>query len=160
MRKDWKAIAAMSENRVIGKDNTLPWDLPEELNWFRQSTMGGVVVMGRKTWESILRPMPKRLNIVVSRTMEAKPDFENVVLVRSLDEIDELDIPAERPIWIIGGQQVYKEAMPRCAEVYLTQVHRRVEAGDAFFPEFEEGFEVAEVIRETPEFTINRWVRK
>lgn len=127
-------IVAMAENRVIGKDNELPWHLPDDLKWFKKSTLGKPIIMGRKTWESIGRPLPGRRNIVVSRN----PDYHaegcetvtdlNAVLA-STDCLDE--------VVIIGGAGLYEVALPFVQRIYLTRVHADVD-GDTYFPEFDE----------------------
>lgn len=150
----WKAIAAMSANRAIGSQNRIPWHLPEDFRWFKGTTMSHTLVMGRKTFESIGRPLPGRRTVVLSRSAFHHP---SVVTVPSLDAIGSL--PAHGDVFICGGANVYEQALPRCSELLLTRVHRTVE-GDAFFPPFEHLFDFAEVIQTTPEFTIERWRRK
>ena len=146
--KHFKALAAMSLNRVIGAGNKIPWHLPEDFKWFKEMTTGQVIVMGRKTYESIGRPLPNRETVVLSRSGFAAA---GVRVVGSLAEID----PARegREVFIVGGAQVYEQALPLCSDLFLTVVQREVQ-GDAFFPAFEEGFELVEVVRETPEFRI------
>lgn len=148
MSKHFKALAAMSLNRVIGAGNKIPWHLPEDFKWFKQMTTGQVIVMGRKTYESIGRPLPNRDTVVLSRSGFAAA---GVRVAASLAEID----PAReaREVFIVGGAQVYGQALPWCSDLYLTVVLREV-AGDAFFPVFEDRFELAGVVRETPEFRI------
>ena len=153
--KPWKAIAAMSLNRVIGKDNRLPWHLPEELKWLRKITHGQVIVMGRKTFESMGRPMPDRENIVLTRS---DIEIPGVRILRGLDEVEK--IKTDKEIWIFGGAEIYRQALPQCSDLYLTVVNLQVEDGDVFFPEFENDFELKEVIRREPEFTINHYVNK
>ena len=111
----FKAIAAMSANRVIGRDGALPWRLPEDMKFFREQTTGHPIVMGRKTWDSLGRPLPNRRNIVISRTMQA---VEGMEVVRSEEELDALGL--EGDVYIIGGAEIYRLLMPRCAAVYLT----------------------------------------
>lgn len=144
----FKAIAAMSLNRVIGRGNQIPWHLPEDFQWFKQVTMGGTLVMGRKTYESIGRPLPGRITVVLSRRGFAD---ERIRTVRDWAALESLDLPD--PVFICGGAQVYAQALPRCADLYLTLVKREVE-GDAFFPPFEEDFELLSTLRQTPEFDI------
>ncbi|HXG47659.1 MAG TPA: dihydrofolate reductase [Methylomirabilota bacterium] len=146
--KCFKAIAAMSLNRVIGLGNRIPWHLPEDFKWFREMTIGQVVVMGRRTFESIGRPLPGRETIVVSRTGFGPP---GVRTVRSLDEIDPVAEPRE--VFICGGAQLYAEALPRCSDLYLTRVKREVE-GDTFFPPFEDGFVEFAIVRDNDLFTV------
>ena len=143
-----QAIAAMALNRVIGEGNRIPWHLPEDFQWFKQTTTGHVIVMGRKTFESIGRPLPNRETLVLSRGQFCHP---SVKTIRSLDEVSAR--AGGRKIFICGGAQVYALALPRCANLYLTLVKREV-AGDAFFPPFEDRFELVEEIRDTPEFKI------
>jgi dihydrofolate reductase len=143
-----KAIAAMSLNRVIGAGNQIPWHLPEDFKWFKQTTMGHVIVMGRKTFESIGRPLPGRETVVLSRSAFSHPG------VRTVTTFDELKaVAGGRQVFICGGAQVYQQALPLCSDLYLTLVKREVE-GDAFFPPFEERFKLAGEVRDTPEFKI------
>lgn len=150
----FKAIAAMSLNRVIGAGNQIPWHLPEDFKWFKQMTTGHVIVMGRKTFESIGKPLPNRETIVLSR---GDFTFPGVRVVRKLNEVESLTIGKE--VFICGGAQVYQQALPLCSDVYLTLVKREV-SGDAFFPPFEAQFELAGEICDTPEFKILHYRRK
>ena len=149
----FKAIAAMSLNRVIGRGNQIPWHLPEDFKWFKQMTSGHVIVMGRKTFESIGRPLPNRETIVVSRTGFSHPGVRTVT---SLDQID----PAKetRDVFICGGAQIYEQALPQCSDLYLTLVKREVQ-GDAFFPQFESEFREIVTIAENPDFKIIHYRR-
>lgn len=123
-------IVARARNGVIGRDNTLPWRLPEDLQHFKRTTLGAPIIMGRKTWDSLGRPLPGRANIVVSRN----PDFapEGAIVVASLEAAAQAcgDV-AEA--FVIGGAQIYAQALPLARRVLATEVHARVE-GDAFFP--------------------------
>jgi dihydrofolate reductase len=150
----FKAIAAMSLNRVIGAGNQIPWHLPEDFKWFKHKTTGHMIVMGRKTFESIGRPLPNRETIVLSRGDFTHP---GVRTVRSLAELPAL--AANREVFICGGAQVYQQALPLCSDLYLTLVKCEV-TGDAFFPPFEEQFELAEELRDTPEFKILHYKNK
>lgn len=155
--KRWIAIAAMSRNRVIGKGNDIPWDVPADQAWFRRATRGHPCVMGRLTLESMGgKPLPKRQNIVVSRTLGSAP---GVTVVRSLGEVDAV-VEGEGPVFICGGENIYREAMPRCADVYLTIIDTTVEAGDAFFPEFEEGFELHRTVEAGPGYEVRHYVNR
>jgi dihydrofolate reductase len=149
--RPFKAIAAMSLNRVIGLGNAIPWHLPEDFKWFKKMTTGQVVVMGRKTFQSIGKPLPNRTTIVLTRSAEPIP---GVLTVSSLDQIDcKAPVVVGREIFICGGAQVYVQALPFCSDLYLTLVQRSVE-GDAFFPPFEDEFEFIETLLETPEFKV------
>ena len=144
----FKAIAAMSENRVIGRGNEIPWHIPEDFKWFKETTMGHVLVMGRRTFESIGKALPGRETMVLTRGEFSHPD---VTVIRSLDEV----VPKleGRTAFIAGGAQIYEQALPRCSDLFLTLVKREVE-GDVFFPDFENYFEEVAVLREEAEFRI------
>ncbi len=152
--QSFKAIAAMSLNRVIGAGNKIPWHLPEDFKWFKATTTGHVLVMGRKTFESIGKPLPNRETIVLSRSSFSHP---GVKTIRSLDDLP--STTGDKQIFIAGGAQIYEQALPICSDVYLTLVKREVQ-GDTFFPRFEDQFEPAEEIRDTPEFTILHYRRR
>lgn len=144
----FKAIAAMAENRVIGDGPRIPWHLPEDFKWFKQTTIGQIIVMGRKTCESVGRPLPGRKTIVLSRSASA---IEGVEVIASLDEIN---VAGEsRTVFICGGAQIYELALPFCSDLYLTHVKRTV-VGDILFPPFEDRFREAEEIRDCDEFRI------
>jgi dihydrofolate reductase len=123
-------IVAASENNAIGVDNQLPWRLPDDLRRFKTLTMGKPVVMGRKTFASIGKPLPGRLNVVISK--QPGLVIEGVVVVHSIDAALAAARPAEE-IMIIGGAQIYREALPRTTMIYMTRVHTQT-AGDAYFP--------------------------
>lgn len=153
--KVFTAIAAMSLNRVIGNGNKIPWHLPEDFKWFKQVTMGQVLVMGRKTFESIGRPLPGRETIVLTRSDWT---HSGVKVAAGLDQLP-LAEDDPRTIFIAGGAEIYRQALPLCAELLLTVVKREV-AGDVLFPPFEALFELVETIRETSEFDICRYRRR
>jgi|SRR5579862_5241820 len=141
----------MSLNRVIGDLNSIPWHLPEDFKWFKRMTVGQVIVMGRKTFESIGRPLPNRETIVLTRAVAAVPGVRSV---SHLSQIDPLAPEfAGRTIFICGGAEVYALALPSCSDLYLTLVQRTVE-GDTFFPPFEDHFKLVETVMETHEFKI------
>jgi dihydrofolate reductase len=150
----FKAIAAMSLNRVIGAGNRIPWDLPDDFKWFKTMTAGQIIVMGRKTFESIGRPLPNRETIVLSRSGF---NFRGERTVSGLHELSTLG--ADRKVFICGGAQIYEQALPLCSDLYLTVVQREV-AGDAFFPPFEDVFELVEKIREHKDFHILHFKQK
>lgn len=150
----FKAIVAMSLNRVIGKDNKLPWHLPEDLRWFKKLTTGNVIIMGRKTWDSIGKPLPNRENIVLTRSKKPIPGARTVASLAELHPESDT-----RDYFIIGGAQIFAAYLHDCTEVYLTQVKREVE-GDVFLPPFEDQFECVETITDTPEFSILHYKRR
>ncbi|MDX2081136.1 MAG: dihydrofolate reductase [Terrimicrobiaceae bacterium] len=143
------AIAAMTRDRVIGAGGSIPWRLPEDLRFFKRTTMGQIVVMGRKTWDSLGRPLPGRENWVVSRTAE----IEGIRIFRSPDEVPES--PDERAVFVIGGAELYRALLPRTSEILLTRVSAEV-AGDTFFPPFEDEFDAGEVVEAGPGYEIRR----
>ena len=127
-------IAAMADNRVIGIENQLPWNLPADMKWFRQQTMNKPVLMGRKTFDSIGKPLPKRRNIVITRDEALK--IEGCDVVSSIDDALALCADIEE-IMIIGGASFYEQMLPRADRLYLTLVHTDIK-GDALFPEINE----------------------
>ena len=125
-------IVAVSENGVIGKDNDLLWHLPDDLKHFKRTTRGHHVIMGRKTFESQgSRPLPKRTNIIVTRSPDYQAD--GCIVAHSLDEALGQVKEDEEP-FIIGGEKIYRMALPWVDRIYLTRVHATLE-GDTFFPE-------------------------
>ncbi|MFC3284812.1 dihydrofolate reductase [Litchfieldella rifensis] len=132
-------IAALARNRVIGVDNKLPWYLPEDLKFFKAMTQGKPLVMGRKTFASIGRPLPGRLNIVVTRDPHFEPPGVRVChdLASALDLADQQAIiDGAEEIMVMGGAQIYAQALPWASRLYLTEVDLEVE-GDARFPELD-----------------------
>lgn len=131
-------IWAMSNNRTIGRNNALPWHLPEDMKYFKRVTMGKPIIMGRKTWESIGRPLPGRTNIVITRDRNFHAD--GIKIVHTLDEAIALAekisfIDGAEEVVVIGGAEIYALSLPKSDRLYMTQVHADVE-GDAHFPEF------------------------
>lgn len=126
-------IAAMANQRVIGKDNKMPWHLPADLKFFKKMTLGKPVIMGRKTFESIGRPLPRRQNIVISRNKTFSADGVTVVhdIASALGAAGEVD-----EVVVIGGGYVYQQFLSQADELYLTFIDLDVE-GDAFFPDFD-----------------------
>lgn len=141
----FSAIVAMDEGRVIGNNGTLPWHIPEDLTHFKQLTTGHVVLMGRKTWDSLperFRPLPNRLNVVVSRSPRRASLPEEVHWYTSLEEAIELaesEQMNDKKLWVIGGAELYRQFLPYCKTVYVTRVRGQHE-GDVTFPEFERDF--------------------
>ncbi|HAN19979.1 MAG TPA: dihydrofolate reductase [Bacteroidales bacterium] len=124
-------IVAVAENNVIGKDNNLIWHLPKDLKHFKETTTGHYVIQGRKTFESCGKPLPNRTNVIITRDKNYKA--EGCIVVHSLQEA--LDFAKnESEIFIIGGGNIYKQALPIADRIYLTKVHH-VFDGDTFFPE-------------------------
>ena len=126
-------IVATARNNVIGKDNALPWHLPADLKYFKSTTMGKPIVMGRKTFESIGRPLPGRQNIVLTR--DPKWSAEGVTVINDVDDIS-LSVGSADDVMIIGGAQIYNLTMKHVDCLYVTEVACDVD-GDVFFPEID-----------------------
>jgi dihydrofolate reductase len=129
-------IAALSTNNVIGRDNAIPWRLSTDLKRFKALTMGHHLIMGRKTWASVGRPLPGRISVVVTR--DPQFEAEGAIVVHSLE--DALRVAAqggEREAFIAGGAEIYGQSLHTAHRMYLTRVHAEVE-GDTFFPEFDD----------------------
>jgi dihydrofolate reductase len=123
-------IVARSRNHVIGRDNQMPWKISADLQFFKRVTMGHPVIMGRKTWESIGRPLPGRRNIVISRN--ANYQATGAELASSLDEaLNQLGEFSR--VFVIGGEQLFKQAFPKADRLYITEIEMDVEGGDTFF---------------------------
>ena len=189
--KYFQAIAAMSLNRVIGDGNKIPWHLPEDFKWFKKMTLGNTIVMGRKTFESLGRPLPNRKNLILTRhprrLIRKHPEIfghyrewrggkklrqsryqlrftrldgnrnEDIRIFKSLEMLDPEEFQDQ--IFICGGGQIYEQLLPRCSNLYLTVVKRDYE-GDAYFPMFEDRFELISEIRDEPEFKILHYRHK
>lgn len=139
-------VVAMSENRAIGKDNQLPWHISADLKHFKQLTDGGIVIMGRKTFESMgSKPLPNRTNFVITRNLEYKPAFDNVIVCHSVDEaLGQAAALAQGKhldtLWVIGGEKVFSEAMLFTDRLEITHVHTKIENATAFYPQIPHSF--------------------
>lgn len=157
MVNNWKAIAAMSENRVIGINNSIPWNIPSDIQWFRQKTGKQLLVMGKKTYESIKRKDSESIYAVLTTQKDNMQHEQNVIYINGIDSIKELK--TDRQIWICGGAQVYEQTIAYCSELYLTVVKGHFE-GDCYFPHFEELFTLNEVLEENEAFAIKHYINK
>lgn len=126
-------LAAVAANRVIGRDNALPWHLPADLKHFKALTMGQIIVMGRRTFDSIGRPLPGRVNVVLTR----QPDLQlpGVEIATSMEAVLERFGEDRRTIFIIGGAELYQQTLPYCDRLYLTEIQQAF-PGDTFFPAY------------------------
>jgi len=160
MKPKFIAIAAMASNRVIGNKGKLPWHLPEDLKFFKNTTKGHPVLMGSKTFDSIIetigKPLPNRLNIIITRDPLKFYHIQNIIVVKSLEQVDEITFNGT--IFVIGGGVVYEQMLPYCDELLLTYVYGEFE-GDTWFPEFEDQFELKEVTGKTDRCEFRRYVR-
>lgn len=132
-------IAAMAENRVIGKDNQLPWNIPEDLKFFKDTTQGKILIMGRKTFESLPKPLPNRFHIVISRISKSS-DNSLVYFCKDISSAIEkarsLQEAWPEEVFVVGGGEIYKQTLPYVNKLYLTKIHQDF-MGDAYYPEFE-----------------------
>jgi len=150
------AIVAMTPERVIGRDGGLPWHLPADLAFFKRTTRGHAVVMGRKTWESIGRPLPHRRNIVLTRDRDWSA--EGAEVIHSPAELSGLLGDVTEKAFIIGGAEVYAAFLADLDDLLVSHV-LACHAGDTFFPEFEELFPRSEILESHPDFVVRRWSR-
>ena len=128
-------LVAASENNVIGKNNQLPWHLPNDFKYFKNKTWGMPVVMGRKTYESLDKPLPGRINIVVTANLDWKRD--DVITAKSIDEAIKKAAESDcKEVFIIGGGEIFKQTLGMANRLYITRVHTTIE-GDVFYPEID-----------------------
>lgn len=146
------AIVAMDPNRLIGAGGKLPWHLPEDLAFFKKTTLGHPVLMGRKTFESIGRPLPKRRNIVLTR--DKSWSHEGVDVIHSPDQIAEMD----GDIFVIGGAEIYAALSPLIDEWLVSHVHHSYE-GDTYLAPFEIDFPLSEEVEGHENFTVKRYLK-
>jgi dihydrofolate reductase len=151
------AVVAMTGARIIGKDGSLPWHLPADLAFFKRTTRGHAIVMGRKTFESIGRPLPQRRNIVLTRDPHWRAD--GVEVVHSLTELQQLGFGADETVFLIGGAQLYQALLAGLDEILVSHVHAAY-PGDTVFPAFEHLFGDGEVIEAHADFEVRRYLRR
>lgn len=150
------AVVAMTPNRVIGRDGTLPWHLPEDLAFFKRTTSGHAIVMGRKTYESIGRPLPKRRNIVLTRDPKwSAPGVETIHSPEELGQLPDLD----GKVFIIGGAEIYAAFMARLDDLLVSHISES-HPGDTLLPLFEDDFPESELIESNEQFVVRRHFRK
>jgi dihydrofolate reductase len=150
------AIVAMTSDRVIGQNGTLPWHLPEDLAFFKKTTSGHPIIMGRKTYESIGRPLPKRRNIVLTR--DPHWSAAGVEVIHSPEELGQLPELAGRA-FIIGGSEIYALFLPLLDDLLVSHVLEN-HPGDTYLPDFEKQFPQVEILETHPGFQVRRYSRK
>lgn len=131
-------IAAAAENNALGKDNDLLWHLPDDFKRFKALTSGHKIIMGRKTFESFPKPLPNRTHIIITRDKNYAIDFEECIVVHSLE--DAIALVKNEIAFIIGGGEIYKQAEKLSDSIELTRVHANFDTADTFFPELDEDF--------------------
>lgn len=158
-------IVAVAENNAIGKDNQLPWHLPNDLKFFKKTTMGKPVIMGRKTYDSMGKPLPGRLNIVLSRQKDLDL-AEGVLVFNNIQEAIAVAGKEHEEIFVVGGGKIFEDALPEIDRLYITQIKTTIPDADAFFPHidhshwklaWEEAHEADEKHRHA--YTFQRWER-
>lgn len=127
-------LVAMDKNQLIGKDNDLPWRLPADLAYFKRVTMGHPIIMGRKTYDSIGRPLPGRENIIVTR--DTSYEAEGCKVIHSIEEIVKMNEQTDQELFVIGGAEIFKEILPHSDRLYITEINEEFE-GDTYFPAFD-----------------------
>ena len=133
-------IVAVDRNGAIGKGGKLPWHYSADMKFFKETTTGNAVVMGRKTWLSLKKPLPNRLNVVLSRQSEIEPQ-ESVVVLRDVESVLSLNETLDSDLYVIGGEQVYQSFLPHIDKWIVTEVPLTIEDADAFIPKnYLEGF--------------------
>ena len=150
------AIVAMTSDRVIGRGGDLPWRLPEDLAFFKRTTSGYPIVMGRKTYDSIGRPLPKRRNIVLTR--DRSWSAPGVEVIHATDELQALE-GMDGQVFIIGGSEIYAAFLPHLDELLISHV-KQTHEGDTRFPEFEDRFVKSELVESYADFDVWRWVKR
>lgn len=132
------AIVAMASNRVIGREGGLPWDIPEDMKFFKTKTTGHIILMGRKTFDSFNKPLPNRLHVVITRQKDYKPEGAHVFhTIEDALAFCRTQTPQwGEEVFLIGGGEIYRQMMDVTDRIYLTEIHREFE-GDARFPEFD-----------------------
>jgi dihydrofolate reductase len=153
-------IAAVSKNNAIGKGGKLPWHYSTDMKFFKETTTGHAVVMGRKTWLTLKKPLKNRLNIVLSRDSSIEPQ-ESLVVLRDLDSVLSLSKSLTTDLFVIGGAQIYKEFMPYIERWIITEVPLTVNGADAFMPEgYLEGFKRSETQKLDTELRVVTYERR
>lgn len=161
------AIVAIAENGVIGNGLEIPWHISEDFKHFKRTTTGGIIVMGRRTWESLgSKPLPNRENVVITSSPEKilqqaqeKGVAENVRAFASLDSAINAYKDDQRNLWIIGGAKLYESALDKCDEMLVSHV-KMSPKGDIFFPPFQDKFEKSETILTHSEFNVVKYIRR
>jgi dihydrofolate reductase len=149
------AIVAMAANRVIGREGRLPWHFPEDLKFFKRTTLGHPILMGRATYESIGRPLPGRQNIVLSRTMGPTA---GITVIQNISELRQA-CPTAETLFVIGGARVFADLLPHCDGLYLTAIQGDYE-GDVLLPPFEHLFDLDHIVDSTPDLEFRYYRRK
>lgn len=155
-----KAIVAVSENGVIGNQNQIPWHISEELKFFKSQTLHQIILMGRKTYESIGKPLPQRETWVLTRAEEfLQNPPEGVRVFRDLPSLLSAiqKLPKDKTVWVAGGASIYEQLLPYCSEIILSEIHHCCSGDRKWIGH--DGFQRKEILCEHPDFLSCRWVR-
>lgn len=153
-------IAAISKNNVIGKDGKIPWHSKEELQHFKKTTMSFPVIMGRKTWEAIAKPLKGRLNVVITRNQDFTTQFHDVIVFQSLQlAFSYFSTSIYDKVFIIGGREIFSEAINKVDSLILSEMNFEIE-GDTFFPEIDGTKWVLDSNELFTDFTVHHYIRK
>ncbi len=153
-------IAAVSKNNVIGKNGKVPWQAKEELKHFQKTTMGFPVIMGRKTWEAIGKPLEGRLNIVITRNLDYSIPFHEAIIFYSIQQaLNFLKTSVYEKIFIIGGGEIFRETIDEADEMFLSEMNFEVE-GDVYFPVIDRKKWTLDFNELFSDFTVHHYIRK
>ena len=150
-------IVAYDKNRLIGREGDLPWRIPEDLKKFKEITSGNIVIMGRKTYESIGKPLPNRINMVITRNKDYKP--EGVFVFSSIKDALRKASVFHKEIFFIGGQSIYNEILDKVDTMYISHINEEYE-GDAYFPEVDFSSWKKDLVEEFDKFNFIRYIKK
>lgn len=150
------AIAAMARNRVIGYNDNLPWSISEDMEWFQSQTDGQILVMGRKTYESIRTKKDNTTYIVLTRDEKYSSAKKNVIILHDLSALESICVD-NKLVWLCGGAEIYQALLKECRYLYLTEIKDDYN-GNILFPTFEDQFNLEEVVRETALFVIKKYI--
>lgn len=155
---NWFAIAAVAKNGVIGHNNSIPWNIPVDMNWFRSKTAGQILVVGRKTFETIKILNPQSTYLVLTQKKDYNIINKNVKIINSISQIPK-STKTNRQIWICGGRQIYEQTLKSCRFLFLTTI-KKTYKGDTYFPKFKHIFELQTQIFEDDLIVIQKFKNK
>jgi dihydrofolate reductase len=147
----------MDVNRVIGSGNKLPWNIPKDMIWFNTATKGHILVVGRKTFESMKKIYSENEYYILTRDRNYASDKSNIKVIHQIEEIPDTGSEGKK-VWICGGSEIYKATIGKCKYIYITQIKRTFE-GNRYFPEFESDFYLEQVFYDDEEISIKKYKR-
>ena len=155
---NWFAIAAVAKNGVIGNKNSIPWNIPVDMNWFRSKTAGQILVVGRKTFETIKILNPQSIYLVLTQKKDYNIINKNVTIINSINQIPK-STKTNRQVWICGGRQIYEQTLKSCSFLFLTII-KKAYKGDTYFPKFKHIFKLQTQIFEDDLIVIQKFKNK